>query len=108
LLAHFLRSCWFAPFREHSEDFWQDEKECRVILAEPPASPDEPVLKNQKLFFGDQLIGIIFGSRVSREHRDEILALLNPLDHLPLYVARGGVPYNAVQLFELKRANRRT
>ncbi len=82
---------------------WRVESECRVIVADPPVSGDEPRIVNDRIYFGGQLTGIVFGERTTREHIDEILALLDPTDHPPLYVARGHIPFREVAVFELLR-----
>jgi hypothetical protein len=82
---------------------WRVESECRVIVADPPVSGDEPRSVNDRIYFGGQLTGIVFGERTTREHIDEILALLDPTDHPPLYVARGRIPFREVAVFEWLR-----
>jgi hypothetical protein len=57
---------------------WRFKSECRVIAADPPVSGDELRIVNDRIYFGGQLTGIVFGERTTREHIDEYLRFWTP------------------------------
>jgi hypothetical protein len=82
---------------------WSEEREYRLVFGDPPIKGDPPLL-NQKFRFPSSLLrSIIFGYRVSKEHRGHLVELIKAeAPHMGVFEASGGPPFQKFTVTPLR------